>query len=213
MAIDWSNPAVQGAALAAAISLVGVAIAAVAGVLGAIAGARIGAHAMAQEGLRIRQDEAESRVREWNVRRIEDTRAQLVSIADGFLALMEKDVTRARAHLARVNQPLLANARLVGDVRALSLLATAVVDATSVLKGPWILRAIRLTATNPFDDHHRSAMVDARAAVLNALERQQERALRDQALVELTADAIASIPELSRASTTLEKVRIDEDPQ
>lgn len=207
MTVDWTNPTIQGAVVAAAISLIGVSLAAAAGVVGAIAGARIGASAMSREGERLRLDAAGTRVREWNIRRVEDTRAQLAAIADGFLALMEKDLDTGKAHFARMNLPLLANARLVGDLDALAVLARAVVTTASVVEGHPLLRAIRLAVTNPFRDEHRAAMRDARAAILNALERQQERALRDQPLLELTPEEVASIPEFARASLTVDEVR------
>ncbi len=207
MTLDWTNPTIQGAVVAAAISLIGVSLAGAAGIVGAIAGARIGASAMTREGERIRLDAAATRVREWNIRRVEDTRTQLVAIADGFLALMEKDLATGRAQFAQMNVPLLANARLVGDIDALAALARAVVSTASVVEGHRLFRAIRLAVTNPFHDEHRGAMRDARAAVLNALERQQERALRDQPLIELTPDEIASIPEFARASVTVDEVR------
>ncbi len=209
MTVDWTNPTVQGALVAAAIGVVGVVIAGAAGVIGAIAGARIGAAAMIREGERLRRDAATSRIREWSVRRIEDTRTQLVAVTDGFLALMEKDVSLAQQHFKRMNQPLLANARLVGDVESLTATARAIVSTISVLKGNRLLVAVRLATTNPFRDEDREAMRDARAGILNALERQQERALRDEALIELTADQVASIPEFNAAADALEDVRQD----
>ena len=209
MTVDWTNPTVQGALVAAAISLVGVAIAGAAGVIGAIAGARISAAEMTREGERQRRDAATTRVREWNVRRIEDTRTQLIAVTDGFLALMEKDVPSAQQHFRQMNQQLLANARLVGDLESLAATARAVVSTTSVLKGNRLLIAVRLATTNPFRDEDREAMRNARAGILNALERQQERALRDEALVELTADQVASIPEFNAAADALEDVRQD----
>jgi hypothetical protein len=66
-----------------------------------------------------------------------------------------------------------------------------------------------LATTNPFHDEDREAMRDARAGILNALERQHERALRDGALIELTAHQVASIPEFNEAADALEDVRLD----
>lgn len=158
MTLDWANPTIQGAVVAAAVSLIGVCLAAAAGVVGAIVGARIGASAMTREGERIRLDAAATRVREWNIRRVEDTRNQVVAIADGFLALMEKDLATGRAFFARMNTPVLANVRLVGDVAALAALAQAVVSTASVVEGHPVLRAVRLAVTNPFRDEHRAAI-------------------------------------------------------
>jgi hypothetical protein len=168
--MNWSDPTVQGAIIAGVISLAGVVLAAIAGVAGAVAGARIGAGAMRAEGERQRQAEAARRLREWNLLRIEHTRTQLVSIADGFVAIMDEDLRRARAHLAAADTVLLANARLVGDVEALSSMARAVVDTMSALPSNAVVRLFRLVATNPFDDGQRNAMRSARAELLTALE-------------------------------------------
>ncbi len=203
MVIDWTNPTV----VAALVSLAGIALAALAGVIGAIAGARIGASAMVREGERQRADAAAARVREFNVRRIEDTRAQLTAIADAFLAIMDKRMAVAQSRLDEVNTPLLANARLVGDRDALAALARAVVEVAAAFPSNWLSRAFAMLAKSPFTADHRSAMQDARSGVLNALERQQIRALRDEPLLELTAEEIATIPELRPADAEVRSVR------
>lgn len=56
--IDWTDPTVQGVVIAAVISLAGVFVAAVAGVFGALGGARIGAKA-AQETAKVTQAEGQ----------------------------------------------------------------------------------------------------------------------------------------------------------
>ena len=203
MFTDWTNPTV----VAALVSLAGIALAALAGVLGAIAGARIGASAMAREGERQRAEAATARVRDFNIRRIEDTRAQLTAIPDAFLALMDMRVAVAQAKFNEVNAPLLANARLVGDREALAALARAVVDTAASLPTNWITRTFAMLAKSPFTADQRSAMQDARSGVLNALERQQVRALRDEPLLELTAEEIATIPELKPADAEVRAVR------
>lgn len=205
--IDWANPDVQVAGIVALVGFVGIVVAAVAGVAGAIAGARIAASAMAREGERERQDEVLSRMRDWHLARIEATRTQLVAAADGFLALMDKDVETGRRHFTAMNDSLLANARLVGNLDALAALAAAVVQTSSVLGDNKLIRAIKLTVGNPFGDPHRTAMRQARALVLNALELQQERVLRDEPMVILTPDEIDSIPEFQKADRVVDGVR------
>jgi hypothetical protein len=206
MPIDWTNPTV----LVGLLALVGVAITAASGIVGAIVGARIAAAAVAREGHRQRDDVAATRVREWNIRRLEETRTQLASIADGFLALMDnKDGPTSKAHLQRANTMLFANARLVGDRAALAAMAAAVVGATSALPANRIYRALLVAATNPFTDEQRAAMRDARSLVLAALDRQHELALRDQPILELSSAEIASIPALGLADDGLAALRKD----
>jgi len=203
--IDWSNPTVQGAFIAAMISLVGVILAAAAGFAGAILGSSIAARATRQAVEVERHDAEAARIRAWNVRRIEQTRQQLVALTDGFLALMDKDLARATALLRRQHEPPLANARLLGDVEALRMAAAAVARTQGVLQGNPILRNLQLAAINPFTDEDRAAMFGARAGILNALERQQERVLRDEPLVELTAEQILAIPELAAADGAIQR--------
>lgn len=209
--MNWSDPT----AFVAIVGLIATAITAAAGIVGAVVGARIAAGAVAREGSRQREDAAAARVRDWNLRRIEETRVQLAAIADGFLALMDnKDADSSKAHLKRANTMLVANARLVGDREALASMAKAVAAATSALPANRIYRTLLVAATNPFTDQQRAAMRDARSLVLAALDRQQEVALRDQPIKELSADEVASIVELKSADEGLAALRRDaaEDP-
>lgn len=203
MDIKWADPVIQGVVIAGLIGLVGVVVAAIAGYRGAILGARIAARATTEVGEAARRESATQRVRDWNTRRIEDTRLQLVAVTDGFLALMDGDRDKAVRLISGMRDPLLANARLVGDAEALGSLAAAVVRVQRVLGGNWVLRNLRLAATNPFGPADRDAMWAARNGILSALERQQMHAILDEPLVELTADEILAIPELANADATV----------
>jgi hypothetical protein len=107
----WSALAVQDGAVTAVINLAAIIFAGLAGVLGAIAGARIAASAARIQADRTLDEAKNTRVRDWNIRRVEETRSQLIAIADGFLAIMEKDFSSAKQLLRRADEPLLANAR------------------------------------------------------------------------------------------------------
>lgn len=206
MTINWSDSTI----VVAVLGLIATVVTGAAGIAGAIVGARIAARAVTHEGARQREEAAASRIREWNVRRIEETRAQLAAIADGFLALMDyKDGDASKAHLSHANTMLVANARLVGDLNALKAMAAAVAAATSALPANPIYRTLLVVATNPFNDQQRAAMRDARSLVLAALDRQQERALRDQPIKELSSEEVASIVELRSADEGLAALKRD----
>jgi hypothetical protein len=144
-----------------------------------------------------RQDHQEDRVRDHNLRRINETRMQLVSMLDGIAAALDKDSGKAQRLLAQADDQLFANARLVGDVEALAAAAEALVRIQLPVREHPVAVAVQLAVSNPWSQEDRDALRDARTKVLSALEQQQERALRDEPLVVLSTEQIRGVPALA----------------
>jgi hypothetical protein len=136
------------------------------------------------------------RIREYNLQRIDDTRRQLIGMLDGIAAALDKDTDRSRRLLEAANDQLFANARLVGDLDALTSAAHALVLIQEPIAEGKVRKAVQLAFTNPWNDRHRDALHAARSSILSALDLQHERVLKDQELRVLTVEEIRSVPEL-----------------
>ena len=122
----------------------------------------------------------DARIREWNVRRIEETRIQLTGMLDGFLYILDREPNRARKKIEETRRNLLANAALVGDIAAIRSSATAVAQIVARIPGSRLQQMVTMTFAWPFTQVHRDALDSARSEVLRALERQEERVLADE---------------------------------
>jgi hypothetical protein len=143
--------------------------------------------------LRTQESDRRSRLREWNLRRIEETRNQLIDLIDEFSDAIKGPRWIPRLGRGRTRRQLLANAALVGDVDAIQTTAHAIAGILGKVPSGRIHRAYWAISW-PFDAADRAALEEARGALLNALERQQENVLRDSTLHVLSvADIQAAI--------------------
>jgi hypothetical protein len=129
------------------------------------------------------------RLRDWNVRRIEQTRTQLAGLLDGLLDLVSGSATSQTvvAMNEKSRDYLLASFSLVGDVAAIRQALEIAAALMDKMPPPGPLRRVRtglrMTLSSPFTASDRAAIDEARAALVQALNTQQERALRDEDII------------------------------
>lgn len=149
-----------------------------------------------------------ARVREWNITRIEETRRQLIAFNDGFAAILDRDNRRATALVEQTRGYLLANAALLGEMDAVKAQIGALTGIMEKIPAGWLRTRMTLALAWPFDKSDRERLDQARLLMLTALERQQDRALRDQPLVLLEPDDMKRELDIAGVEAEMERLSL-----
>jgi hypothetical protein len=154
---------------------------------------------------RMQEGDRGSRLRDWNVRRIEATRDQLIDLLDEFSDTIKGPRWIPRLSRGKTRKQLLANAALVGDVDAIEATAHAIGGILRKVPSGRLRRAYWAIEW-PFDATDRAALEVARGSLLNALERQQENVLNDAELRVLSVGDIQAAIQRSGLQAELDRL-------
>lgn len=154
---------------------------------------------------RSQESDQGERLRDWNVRRVEETRDQLIDLLDEFGEAIKGPNWIPHRKEGRTRKRLLANAALVGDVDAIEATARAIGGVLRKVPSGRLRRAYWSFAW-PFDATDRAALEEARGSLLNALERQQENVLKDAELPVLTVEEIQDAIDRSGMQVELDRL-------
>jgi hypothetical protein len=147
-----------------------------------------------------------SRIRDHELRRIDQTRSSLVGQLDFAWSIAQGDKSRALHLKDTVDQHLRTDPRLMGDLELVRAWGALVLRLLEKFPRGRLEKAVWPILRRGTDYDDVEAVSSVRARLLDAFDAQERRALVDEPLVTVTPESAATIVELERINERLREL-------
>jgi len=179
------------------------AIAAAAALGGVLLQARLESNRRSQFERDAAASEKRKRIREHELGRIDQTRRSLIDQLDFAWSIAQGDRGRALRLKDSVDQHLLSDPRLLGDIDLIRAWAVLVLRLLEKFPRGRLEKAVWPVIKRGTNFEDLDVVSTVRARMLAALEAQQRRALSDELLLTVTPDEVAAVVEVERINDRL----------